>query len=181
VSDGFGWSRGVDLFSQWRSSRFDIRGMTSWLSAKRRWTPAEQRNRYDLPEGPWRPDFEIPWSAQLVAVVPISSGVAFTGSWRSAAGRLHTPIVGALHTGNGFAPVFGAINSERLPRYERVDLGVNWLVPAGAGAVVFFASVDNLLGRVNFFDYRYAPDYSSRQPVVPTSQRSIYVGATFRR
>ena len=44
-----------------------------------------------------------------------------------------------------------------------------------------FASIDNALGRINFFDYRYAPDYSSRQPIVPTSQRSIYVGATFRR
>ena len=180
-SGGFGWSRGVDLFSQWRTSRLDVRGMASWLNARRRWTPAEQRNRYDLPDGTWRPDFEMPWSAQLVALVPIDGGVAFAGSWRSAAGRLHTPIVAGLQGSSGFVPVFGAINSERLPRYERVDVGVNWLVPAGAGVVVFFASVDNVLDRVNFFDYRYAPDYSSRQPVVPTSQRSIYVGATFRR
>jgi len=180
-SDGIGWSHGVDLFSQWRTSRLDIRGMASWLNARRRWTPADQRDRYDLPDGTWRPDFEIPWSMQLVALVPVDRGVAFAGSWRSAAGRLHTPIIGRLQSSNGFAPIFGAINSERLPRYERVDLGVNWLVPAGAAAVVFFASVDNVLGRVNFFDYRYAPDYSSRHPVVPTSQRSVYVGATFRR
>ena len=180
-SEGYGWSKGIDLFSQWRSSRLDIRAMASWLQARRRWTPSEQRSRYELPVGTWRPDFEIPWSAQLVAIVPLGNGVAVAGSWRSAAGRLHTPIVGGTAAGAGYAPIFGAINSERLPRYERLDLSVNWLVPAGAGAVVFFASLDNAFGRVNFFDYRYSPDYSSRQPVVPTSQRSIYLGATFRR
>ena len=46
---------------------------------------------------------------------------------------------------------------------------------------MFFASLDNALGRANFFDYRYAADYSSRRPVASTSQRSLYVGATFRR
>ncbi len=178
---GHGWSKGIDLFVQRRSSRLDVRAIASWLSARRRWTPVDQRNRYDLPEGVWRPDFEIPWSLQLVATVPLGRGVAAAGSWRTAAGRPHTPVVGALRVGESYAPIFGDINSERLPRYERLDLAVNWLFPAGAGAVVFFAALDNALGRVNFFDYRYAPDYSSRRPVVPTSQRSVYVGATFRR
>ena len=180
-SDGYGWSRGIDLFVQRRTSRLDIRGAASWLSARRRWTPSDQSNRYDMPDGVWRPDFAIPWSANLVATVPVGNGVALAGTWRTAAGRLHTPIVAGIPVANGFAPAFGAINSERLPRYERLDLSVSWLVPAGAGVVVFFASLDNVLARVNFFDYRYSPDYSSRQPVVPTSQRSIYIGATFRR
>jgi vitamin B12 transporter len=180
-SAGHGWSRGVDLFVQRRSSRLDLRGIASWLGARRRWTPVDQRHRYDVPEGTWRPDFEIPWSLQLVATVPVGRGVAVAGAWRTAAGRPHTPVVGALKVGEVYAPIFGDINSERLPRYERLDLSVNWLFPAGAGAVVFFASLDNALGRANFFDYRYAPDYSSRRPTVSTSQRSVYVGATFRR
>ena len=180
-STGYGSSKGVDLFVQRRTSRLDIRGMASWLSARRRWTPANQRDRYDLPEGTWRPDFEIPWALQLVAMVPVSRNVAVAGSWRTAAGRPHTPVISAIRVGDGYAPVFGSINSERLPRYERLDLSVNWLVPAGDGAVVFFAALDNALGRNNYFDYRYAPDYSSRRPAVSTSQRSVYVGATFRR
>jgi hypothetical protein len=180
-SAGHGWSKGIDLFVQRRSSRLDLRAMASWLGARRRWTPADQRNRYDMPEGTWRPDFEIPWSVQTVVTVPIARGVAVAGSWRTAAGRPHTPVVGALRIGDSYAPVFGAINSERMPRYERLDLSANWLFPAGAGAVVLFAALDNALGRANVFDYRYAPDYSSRRPVAPTSQRSIYVGATFRR
>ena len=180
-SNGYGWAKGVDLFGQWRRSRFDIRGIASLLGARRRWTPADQGNRYDLPAGVWRPDFEIPWSTQIVATVPIEHGVAVAASWRIAAGRPHTPVVGALAIGGRHVPVFGALNSERLPRYERLDFSVNWLVPAGAGAFVLFASLDNALGRANFFDYRYAPDYSSRRPAVSVSERSIYVGATFRR
>jgi hypothetical protein len=180
-SAGHGSAQGIDLLVQRRSSRLDLRAMTSWLRARRRWSPAEQRNRYEMPDGAWRPDFEIPWSLQMVVTVPLGRSVAVAGSWRTAAGRPHTPIVGALRTDDGFAPVFGAINSERMPRYERLDVSANWLFPAGAGAVVLFAALDNALGRVNIFDYRYAPDYSSRRPVAPTSQRSIYVGATFRR
>jgi vitamin B12 transporter len=181
ASDGYGSARGLDLFGQWRSSRLDLRGMASWLSARRRWTPADQRNRYELPDGPWRPDFEIPWSVQAVATAPIDRGVSVAVSWRTAAGRPHTPVVGAIPAGGRYVPVFGAINSERMPRYERLDLAVNWLVPAGDGALMLFASLDNALGRANFFDYRYARDYSSREPAVSSAQRSIYAGATFRR
>jgi hypothetical protein len=180
-SDGYGRSQGLDLFAQWRTSRLDVRATGSYLRARRRWTSPEQRNRYPLPEGTWRPDFEIPWSANLVATVPLGREVAVAGSWRTAAGRLHTPIVGGVPTPAGVAPVFGAVNSERLPRYERLDIAVSWLVPAGAGVMVLFASVDNALDRSNFFHYRYAPDYSSRRPVELTSQRSMYVGATYRR
>ena len=39
-SDGYGWSRGVDVFVQRRTSRLDVRGTASWLAARRRWTPA---------------------------------------------------------------------------------------------------------------------------------------------
>ena len=180
-SEGFGWAKGIDLYSQWRSSRIEIRGTASWLAARRRWTAFDQRDRYDVPAGTWRPDFEIPWSAQLIAVVPVGGGVSAAGSWRAAAGRLHTPVVGAVPARDRYAPIFGPINSERLPRYERLDLSVSWLVAAGPGAIVFFASLDNALGRLNFFDYHYTPDYSSRQPVVPTSQRTFYIGVTFRR
>jgi vitamin B12 transporter len=178
---GIGSARGADLFAQWRSSALDLRGTASWLRARRRWTSPGERNRYPLPDGEWAPDFEIPWSMQLVAMVPFGRGVSAGASWRSAAGRPHTPIVGGRPTPFGHVPLFGPRNSERLPRYERVDLSCNWLVPVGPGTAVFFASLDNALGRANFFDYAYAADYASRRPAVTTSRRSLYVGMTYRR
>ena len=181
TADGYGSARGVDLFVQWLSSRLEVRGTASWLRAKRRWTPVDQRERYDLPDGTWTPDFEIPSWVQIITTVPLSNGVSVSASWRSAAGRPHTPIVAGRATGDRFLPVFGSVNSERLPRYERLDLSSSWLIPVGDGAVIFFLSVDNVLGRANFFNYVYAPDYASRQPVVNAAPRAMYVGVSFRR
>ncbi len=181
TADGYGSARGVDLFVQWLSSRLEVRGTASWLRAKRRWTPVDQRERYDLPDGTWTPDFEIPSWVQIITTVPLSNGVNVSASWRSAAGRPHTPIVAGRATGDSFLPVFGSVNSERLPRYERLDLSSSWLIPAGDGAVIFFLSVDNVLGRASFFDYVYAPDYASRQPVVNAAPRAMYVGVSLRR
>ena len=181
TADGYGSARGVDLFVQWLSSRLEVRGTASWLRAERRWTPVDQRERYDLPDGTWTPDFEIPRWVQVITRVPLSNSVSVSASWRSAAGRPHTPIVDGRAVGDGFLPVFGPVNSERFPRYERLDLAWNWLVPAGDGVAILFAAFDNVLGRANFFDYVYAPDYTSRQPVVNAAPRSVYVGVSLRR
>ena len=181
TGDGYGSARGIDLFVQWLSNRFEVRGTASFLQARRRWTPVDQRERYDLPDGTWRPDFEIPWWVQVITSVPLSNSMSVSASWRSAAGRPHTPIVDGRALGDRFLPVFGPVNSERLPRYERLDLSASRLVPAGDGVLILFASVDNVLGRANFFDYVYAPDYTSRQPVVNAAPRGVYVGFSFRR
>jgi vitamin B12 transporter len=181
LADGYGSARGLDLFGQWLSSRLELRAGASWLRARRRWTPVDQRDRYELPALPWAPDFEIPWSLQVVGNLPFPRGIGAGISWRSAAGRPHTPIVDAVRSGDRFVPVFGPLNSERFPRYERLDLSVSRLVPVGPGVAVFFASLDNALGRANFFEYAYTSDYSSRRPVVSASPRSFYIGVTFRR
>jgi vitamin B12 transporter len=181
ASDGYGSAHGVDVFGRWLWNGVEIRGTTSWLHARRRWTPVDQRDRYELPSGTWSADFEIPWSAQFVLNVPVGRGVSAGSSWRSAAGRPHTPILGGVQGVHGMLPLFGALNSERLPRYERLDLSANWILPAGGGAALVFASIDNALGRNNFFEYSYAPDYSSRRPVYSAAPRSFFVGMTFRR
>jgi hypothetical protein len=181
IADGYGSAHGLDVFGQWLTSRVELRGSASWLHARRRWTPADQQNRYELPDGTWAPDFEIPWSIQLITNVPVSSSMTIGASWRSAAGRPNTPIVDATHLGEKFEPVFGSINSERFPRYERLDLAFNWLVPAGRQLAIAFVSLDNALGRENGHQYAYARDYSSRRLVTNTSPRTGYVGVSVRR
>ena len=181
TADGYGSAHGLDLFGQWLTSRVELRGSASWLHARRRWTRADQQNRYELPDGTWAPDFEIPWSIQLMTNVPVSSSMTIGASWRSAAGRPNTPVVGATRFGEKFEPVFGSINSERFPRYERVDLAFNWLVPAGRQLAIAFVSLDNALGRENGHQYAYARDYSSRRLVTNASPRTCYVGVSVRR
>ena len=90
-----------------------------------------------------------------------------------------TPVAGAVATANGYEPIWGPINSERLPRYERLDLSVSTVRTLGARtSAVFFASVDNVLARQNFFEYAYSADYTSRRPVLGAAPRSFYVGCS---
>lgn len=181
-SDGYGSAAGIDLFARRIWPRLDLRASGSWLHAERRWTPAEQHDRYPLPSGTWPPDFAIPWSGQVVANVSVATPFAIGAAWRTAAGRPYTPVVGAEKTGDGYAPSWATINSGRLPRYERLDLSASVLRPfESGGLLVFFASLDNALDRRNFFEYAYSADYTSRRPVVTASSRSVYVGASITK
>ena len=88
----------------------------------------------------------------------------------------------ASATATGYLPQYGAINSERLPRYERLDLTVTYLTRmAGSHSTVLFASAGNVLGRRNFFEYAYSADFSTRRPVTSATPRVFYFGITVMR
>jgi hypothetical protein len=178
TSDGYGSAQGLDLFARRIWPRLTIRGSASLLRAERRWTAADQQDRYPLPPGTWSPDFAIPFSWQIVASAPLVRGWSTGATWRTAAGRPFTPALGGTATPSGYRPIWAAINSGRLPRYERLDLSVAWMRPVGRQTVTVFASLDNALGRRNFFEYAYSADYSERRPVSSTSPRSVYIGCS---
>jgi hypothetical protein len=179
TSDGYGSATGVDGFMRRIWPRLELRASGSWLNAARRWTPADQFDRYPIPAGTWRPDFSIPLSGQIVTNLTVARPFAIGASWHAAAGRPYTPVVGTERMPFGYAPVWATINSARLPRYERVDLSLSVLRPfESGGLLVLFASLDNVAGRRNFFEYAYSADYTARHPVITTSPRSVYVGAT---
>jgi hypothetical protein len=78
-------------------------------------------------------------------------------------------------------PIDGAINSERLPRYERTDLTLTYLSTLLRSRAVLFASVGNLFARVNFFEYAYSADFSARHPVTSATPRVVYAGITLTK
>ncbi len=182
TSAGYGTARGLDLFARRTWPRLELRLSGSVLHARRRWTAPEQRDRYPLPDGAWAPDFAIPYSWTVVANLPILRAVSAAATWRVAAGRPFTPVAGAIATPVGYVPVWASINSDRLPRYERLDLSASLLKPFGNRTVaIFFASVDNVLARPNSFEYAYSTDYSRRRPVQSAAPRSFYVGCSISR
>ena len=182
TSEGYGTARGIDLFARRMWPNLELRLSGSVLHARRRWTAPEQRDRYPLPDGAWTPDFAIPYSWAVVANVPIGPAFSVGGTWRVAAGRPFTPLAGVTTTPAGAMPVWASINSDRLPRYERLDISASLIKPIGARATaIFFASVDNLFDRANFFEYAYSADYSTRRPVVSAAPRSFYVGCSLSR
>ena len=150
-----------------------------WLHARRRWTSIETPPGIELAEGTWAPYFEIPHGFRATVEVELTDTVDVAASWRMASGRPFTPVDGARLTDEGYLlPVWGAINSARTPRYERLDLNFSVLGPFGREGLILFAGVTNLLGRHNVLDYAWSPDYTERRPVTSAMPRAIYFGST---
>jgi vitamin B12 transporter len=179
---GYGSAYGVDLFMRRVWPRVTLRGNGSWLEAARRWTPWNQVNTFPVPaSGTWAPDFDIPYALDVVATVTVTSHWSIDANWRTTAGRPLTPVIGAVPTSTGYLPVWGAINTERVPPYARLDASISRRTSIGSHSAVFFLSGGNLLDRHNFYQYSYSPDYTVRTPVPTGSPRTVYVGLTFTR
>jgi hypothetical protein len=178
-SDGYGFARGIDFFASRKWTRFEVRAAFSILDAQRRWTPADQQSRFTIPDGTWSPDFDIPQSLSIVATANVTSQVAVGMTFTSASGRPTTPIIGAKQGAFGLTPIYGAINSERFPAYQRLDMNVTTRPRAiGQLTVLYFLAVNNAFARRNVTEYAYSADYTSRTPVVSLTPRSFYVGFT---
>ena len=176
-SAGYGTAQGVDLYGRKRWRRWSVEAVYGWLHTRRRWTAAANASRgLEVPEtGTWTPYFAIPHGLRATVQVEVSDTATVSASWRTSSGRPFTPVVGAQPGERGYLPVYGAINSDRAPRYERLDLGFDLVTPFGP---ILFAAVTNALGRDNVLDYAYSPDYSERRPVTVALPRLVYFGMT---
>jgi vitamin B12 transporter len=182
AATGYGSAKGVDLFVRQVWPRLTLRANASWLDAARRWTPWTQNNTFPVPAtGTWPPDFDIPYAFEVVTTIKATTRWSVDTAWRTTAGRPFTPALGAVPTPQGSEPLWGTINSERVPRYERVDISLSRSVSVGHHTAQVFATAGNVLDRHNFYEYSYSADYSVRSPVPSGSPRSIYVGITFIR
>ena len=176
-STGYGAARGVDLYARkgWRN--LSVEAVYGWLHTRRRWTSTVEASRgFDVPEtGTWTPHFAIPHGLRATVTAGVTDTVTASASWRTASGRPFTPVVAARPGELGYVPVYGAINSDRAPRYERLDFGIDILTPLGP---ILFAAVTNALGRENVLDYAYSSDYTERRPVAVALPRAVYFGMT---
>jgi vitamin B12 transporter len=183
TSSGYGSARGVDLFAHAKHAPFDLTASYSYLDAARRWTAFEDRGKYSIvPDGAWPPAFAMPHTARAMARVDLTRRWQAGAGLRISSGRLDTPIVGATPTATGFLPIYGAINSERLPRYQRLDLTLSYLTQLlGSRSASLFAAVGNAFGRRNFFEYAYSSDFSTRRPITSAVPRVVYFGMSVTR
>ena len=177
-SGGHGSAYGVDLSARVRWPGGGVEAVYGWLRARRRWTSIETPPGIELAEGTWAPYFEIPHGFRATVELELTETVDFAASWRTASGRPFTPVGGARLTDGGHVPVWGAVNSARTPRYERLDVNVSVLGPFGREGLILFAGVTNLLGRHNVLDYAWSPDFTERRPVTSAMPRAVYFGST---
>lgn len=105
----------------------------------------------------------------------------FTGgfTFRYGTGAPVTPIVGGAKMPDGsYQPIEGAVSSERLADYIRLDLSFSYFYPfATKHSAVFFASINDVTNEIRTLGYNYSTDYSVRTPRQSTVRRTLVVGA----
>ena len=180
---GNGFARGVDFFLKLApSTRWQGWAGYSFLQARRLYTPFDDFQRYEIPTAQYRPDFDIPNTLQLVAQHSLTASVSIGASFRMASGKPFTPIAGSSDTPEGLIPLYGAIDSQRLPLYERLDFSVSKSYSvAKKVSMILFLGVNNVLDRKNVFAYAYSSDYSQRRPAEGSQGRAFYFGTSFQR
>jgi len=173
VGDGTGQARGADVFVK--------HGIGPYLSARLTYSYVDSR-RTDPSTGIMAPAaFDITNSVSLIADQQLPKGWSVSGAFRYATGKPYTPVVGASFDSVTavWDPRYDVPNSDRLPAAERLDLSISRLTYLGPRTIlVYFFSLENVLDRVNLYEYTYNADYTQRIPIRSLFKRSVYFGAS---
>ena len=125
-------------------------------------------------------EYDQPFIASIVAKYRMNETISFSGKAWYHSGPPHSPIVGGEpdpDNPGSFLPVYGEINSERLPSYLRIDLRADWQ-PAGWNDSTLYFELQNATNHRNVSGYEYEPDYSDRDTV---TQVPFFVSVGFRK
>ena len=142
VNAGTGRATGVELLVR----RDFSERVAGWLG----YTFASSWRR-DGPGTAARPsDYDVPHAATATCRVRLSPGWSVSGRWRLATGLPYTPVTGRAVTPTGEAmPLFGRVNSARLPPYHRLDLRVEYQARFDAWTLAPFVEFLNAYNRAN--------------------------------
>jgi outer membrane receptor protein involved in Fe transport len=136
----------------------DERGLSGWLSVS--WSRSVRRNELTGEEFAF--DHDQPLIASLVALWQFNERWTFGARWNYHTGGLETPIIGSRIEADGrIRPVYGALNSERLPAYHRLDLRADRRFSESLSG---YMELLNAYNRENITGYSYNEDYSIREP-----------------
>ncbi len=107
--------------------------------------------------------YDQPVIVNLVGQYQHNERWSYGWRWSYHSGALNTPVVGTASYPDGRTrPVYGAVNSERLPAYHRLDLRADArMSPAWS----FYVELLNAYDHANVGGYSYSADYQTRQEV----------------
>lgn len=133
-------------------------GLSGWLAVS--WARSLRRN--DATGQSFAFEFDQPLNLSLVGRWQPNAVWTFGAKWSFHSGTLSTPIVGTrIETDGRLRPVYGVLNSERLPPYHRLDLRADRRF---SERLTGYAELINAYNRRNVSGYIYNADYSSRKP-----------------
>jgi TonB dependent receptor len=153
---GSGTAQGLELLVKKDSTTSKLSGFFSLSVSK-------ARRKNDSTGERFRFDYDQPVIASLVGQYKLSDGWIFGGKASYHTGAPYTPVTSTGQYPDGrVRPIYGAINSQRVPAYFRLDLRVDRkFSPALTG----YAELINATARKNVAGYSYSPDYRTREEV----------------
>ena len=89
---------------------------------------------------------------------------------------------GITYTYTSGRPYFDAANpvflGDRTKAFTNVSIAASHIRAIKGSFLVFFLTIDNVLGRRNEFGFRYSSDGQSRFPVIPVAYRTLFFGVS---
>jgi hypothetical protein len=107
---------------------------------------------------------DVTHTMTAVARRPVGRSWELGSTLRLGSGRPFTPVLGADPEAPA-RPLYGTVNSDRMPGYVRLDGRLTRLQPVANGLVIFYLEALNLLDRQNVMSYTYDAGYRNRRPV----------------
>jgi outer membrane receptor protein involved in Fe transport len=155
INGGSATAQGVELLVK-KNTGTRLSGFLSLTLAQ-----AKRRNEVTGEEFPF--SYDEPVIITSAAQYRLSERWQFGAKWSLHSGAPITPIVGSgIYPDGRPRPLYGAINSERLPPYHRLDLRADWHYSKHLTA---YFEVINAYAQQNVAGYSYNADYSKREAV----------------
>ncbi len=131
--------------------------------------------RLDATGDPWRP-FAYDQTNVLTAILSYQLGAGWEvgARYRYATGNPYTPVVGAVKDDNTdtFVPIYGALNSARLPNFMQLDIRVDKIWVFNTWSLDLYLDVQNVTDTREVEGVTYSFNYAQRVffvglPIIP--------------
>jgi TonB family protein len=119
-------------------------------------------------EGPWQPfDFDQTHILTVSGVYRLGKGWEAGATFRLVTGNPSTPVIGSSYnddTGQ-YSPVFGELNSERNPTFNRLDIRIEKLWRFKAWRLALYLDMQNVYNATNQEGLVYDYEYRESEPI----------------
>ena len=167
-NSGDGYAKGIDIFFRDKKT---IKEFDYWVS----YSFIDTKRDYLNYPGQLQPNFVAKHTASLVTkkfFTEIKSGFNLTYSWAS--GR---PYYNIQPDGSN---KFYIADRGKTKDFNSLNFSAEWIPSIGKqnpkAFVVWFASVNNILGSNQVYGYNYSYNGSIKSPVTPTAKRFYFIG-----
>jgi hypothetical protein len=162
--------------------RKDVGRLTGWLG----YTLSRTERKFtEINDGAYFPSRQDrTHDVSLVAIYQLNPKWSFSGTFVASTGNAVTFPVGKYQVGNRIISYYGLRNADRMPSYQRLDLGATYEKPHQEGHRFHSSwsfSVYNALGRENAYSIRFEadPDDPTRTRAVQTALFKFIPSATY--